>query len=593
MLADKLQQAQAAVQHAVAAAQNGDWQAARNAFGNAVQLGLDDIDIIRNYAVSCVKSNAFVEAAQAYRNLVDHAAADDKLRLEAAGVFMDCGWFADAESVLRKCAREVPVLQLLCRSILMQDAASVEKIAEAEKLINFLAGKISGYDELMQKGALAHRRNNNTLASKYFRMAVSLRPNDFAALSNLARVQKAGRDAAGFADTARAICRIRPDCEWLTEDLGEERPGHLADTEIEQLIRTAIEHKASAANWNGLAKYYQSRLKLHAAKLAFEKALLVAAGTPDEVKLNWNKSLLHLLMGEFEAGRELYESRLDLSGMIHVSKIMPQWQGESLQGKTLMIYSEQGMGDVIQFARFVPLVKQLYGGKIILVVQKPLMALFKYLHGVDEVLEYVPGVAANQICAYDYAVAILSLPHKMNLVYPQYPRQAYLDSAKVEVAAPIKQAIERIACDKRMKIGFCSSGNPELPRTKLRDCQIEYFQQLLNMDEYLWVNLNRNMADADFGENAINCIGEVQNFGDTAALVDACDLVISVDTAIVHLAGALGKPVWLLLFYESEWRWGVNVEDNYWYPTMRIFRQPYFGDWQDCIDRIKKQLAEK
>ena len=424
-------------------------------------------------------------------------------------------------------------------------------------------------------------------------MAVSLRPNDFAALSNLARVQKAGRDAAGFADTARAICRIRPDCEWLTEDLGEERPGHLADTEIEQLIRTAIEHKASAANWNGLAKYYQSRLKLHAAKLAFEKALLVAAGTPDEVKLNWNKSLLHLLMGEFEAGRELYESRLDLSGMIHVSKIMPQWQGESLQGKTLMISSEQGMGDVIQFARFVPLVKQLYGGKIILVVQKPLMALFKYLHGVDEVLEYVPGVAANQICAYDYAVAILSLPHKMNLVYPQYPRQAYLDSAKVEVAAPIKQAIERIACDKRMKIGFCSSGNPELPRTKLRDCQIEYFQQLLNMDEYLWVNLNRNMADADFGENAINCIGEVQNFGDTAALVDACDLVISVDTAIVHLAGALGKPVWLLLFYESEWRWGVNVEDNYWYPTMRIFRQPYFGDWQDCIDRIKKQLAEK
>lgn len=577
----------------VAAANKEDWAAARKCFAEAVALGTNDAESVRNLAVSCLRTNDIMEATRAYRKLLLLVPGNVQFLKEAGSLFFDAGLFVDAEATWRKCPEELLQQHQLCRSILMQETATVERLTEAEQLLRKIAGKIAGFDEIMLKGALAHRRKENREAEKWFKMAAELRPADISALSNLAKVQKAGRDADGFADTARKICKIQPDCEWLCEDLGEERPGPLPNDEIEGMIRNAIEHKASAANWNGMAKFYQSRLQLHAARLAFDRALAVAKGTPDEIKLLWNYSLLMLLMGEFEEGRRLYEARLELSGMIHVSKIMPQWNGEPLQGKTLMIYSEQGMGDIIQFVRFVPLVKQLFGGTINLVVQKPLVPLFKNIPNVDRVLEYVPGVQAQEICRYDYAVAMLSLPHRMNLPYAAYPRDRYIEVAGLEPCEEIKKIAAAIRGDRRLKIGFCSSGNPDLPRTKIRDCPFEYLQPLLEMEGVLWVNLNKNMAGQDFGTNSINPMQHVQSFVDTAILVENCDIILTVDTAMAHLSGALGKPIWLLLFFESEWRWGVNIEDNFWYPTMKIFRQPTFGDWEDCVRRVREEIISE
>ncbi|MFA6075619.1 MAG: tetratricopeptide repeat protein [Negativicutes bacterium] len=575
----------------VNAAKRNDWVAARNCFANAIAQGASDSETVRNLAVSCLRVNDVMEATRAYKKLLELVPDNVQYLREAGSLFFDAGMFVDAEAAWRRCPVDLLQQHQLCRAILMQETASAELLAEADNLLKKIVGRIAGFDEIMLKGTLAHRNKDNENAAKWFKMAADLRPGDISALSNLAKIQKAGRDAAGFAETARKICKIQPDCEWLCEDLGEERPGPLPNDEIELMIRSAIEHRASAANWNGMAKFYQSRLQLHAARLAFDKALEVAKGTPDEVKLLWNCSLLMLLMGSFEEGCKLYESRLELSGMIHVSKIMPQWNGEPLFGKTLMVYSEQGMGDILQFVRFVPLIKQMFGGTINLVVQKPLVPLFKNIPYVDNVLEYIPGVQAQEICRYDYAVAMLSLPLRMNLPYVAYPRDKYIDVSGLECSADIKKITADIRSDKRLKIGFCSSGNPDLPRTKIRDCPLEHIQPLLEIEEVLWVNLNKNLADYDFGANTINPMNAVRDFVDTAALVESCDVILTVDTAIAHLSGALGKPVWLLLFFESEWRWGVNVEDNFWYPTMRIFRQPTFGDWADCVQRVRTEIG--
>ncbi|MEI6286832.1 MAG: hypothetical protein WCP79_10060 [Bacillota bacterium] len=574
----------------VNAATKNDWLTARKCFADAIAQGANDSETMRNFAVSCLRVNDVMEATRAYKKLLELVADNVQFLREAGALFFDTGLFVDAEATWRKCPVDLLQQHQLCRAILMQETATPEQLAEADNLLKKVSGKIAGFDEIMLKGALAHRRKDNADAGKWFNMAAELRPSDISALSNLAKIQKAGRDAGGFADTARKICQIQPDCEWLCEDLGEERPGPLPNNEIEQMIRTAIEHKASAANWNGMAKFYQSRLQLHAAKLAFDRALVVAKGTPDEVKLLWNYSLLMLLMGEFEEGRRLYEARLELSGMIHVSKIMPQWSGQSLHGKTLMIYSEQGMGDIIQFVRFVPLVKQMFGGTINLVVQKPLVPLFKNIPNVDNVLEYIPGVQAQEICSYDYAVAMLSLPFRMNLPYAAYPRDRYIEIAGLQPTEEIKKIAADLSGDKRLKIGFCSSGNPDLPRTKIRDCPFEHLEPLLEIENVLWVNLNKNLADRNFGANTINPMNAVRDFVDTALLVESCDIILTVDTAMAHLAGALGKPLWLLLFFESEWRWGVNVEDNFWYPTMQVFRQPTFGDWDDCVRRVREEL---
>ena len=574
----------------VNAANKNDWATARKCFAEALAQGAKDGETVRNWAVSCLRVNDIMEATRAYKQLIELVPGNVQYLREAGSLYFDAGLFGDAEATWRKCPVDLLQQHQLCRAILMQETATVEQLAEADVLLKKIVGRIAGFDEIMLKGTLAHRRKDNENAAKWFNMAAELRPADISALSNLAKIQKAGRDASGFADTARKICLIQPDCEWLCEDLGEERPGPLPNNEIELMIRTAIEHRASAANWNGMAKFYQSRLQLHAARLAFERALAVAKGTPDEVKLLWNYSLLMLLMGSFEEGCRLYESRLELSGMIHVSKIMPQWNGEPLHGKTLMVYSEQGMGDILQFVRFVPLIKQLFGGTINLIVQKPLVPLFQNIPNVDRVLEYIPGVQAQEICRYDYAVAMLSLPSRMKLPYAAYPRAKYLDVSGLESNPEIKKIAADLRGYRRLKIGFCSSGNPDLPRTKIRDCPLEHIQPLFEITGVLWVNLNKNLADYDFGANTLNPMNAVRDFVDTATLVEACDMVLTVDTAIAHLSGAQGKPVWLLLFFESEWRWGVNVENNYWYPTMTLFRQPTFGDWDDCVRRVRQAL---
>jgi len=542
----------------VNAANKNDWATARKCFVEALAEGAKDGETVRNWAVSCLRSNDIMEATRAYKQLIELVPGNVQYLREAGSLYFDAGLFGAAEATWRKCPVDLLQQHQLCRAILMQETATADQLAEADILLKKIAGRIAGFDEIMLKGTLAHRHKDNENAAKWFNMAAELRPADISALSNLAKIQKAGRDASGFADTARKICRIQPDCEWLCEDLGEERPGPLTNAEIERMIRNAIEHRASAANWNGMAKFYQSRLQLHAARLAFERALEVAKGTPDEVKLLWNYSLLMLLMGSFEEGCRLYEARLELSGMIHVSKIMPQWYGEPLYGKTLMVYSEQGMGDILQFVRFVPLIKQMFGGTINLVVQKPLVPLFKNIPNVDQVLEYIPGVQAQEICRYDFAVAMLSLPSRMKLPYAAYPRAKYLDVSGLESNPEIRKIAADLRGDQRLKIGFCSSGNPDLPRTKIRDCPLEYIQPLFETAGVVWVNLNKNLADFDFGVNTMNPMNAVRDFVDTATLVEACDIVLTVDTAIAHLAGALGKPVWLLLFFESEWRWGCK-----------------------------------
>ncbi|MEI6286104.1 MAG: glycosyltransferase family 9 protein [Bacillota bacterium] len=326
---------------------------------------------------------------------------------------------------------------------------------------------------------------------------------------------------------------------------------------------------------------------------AFRSAIALVKGSSDEAQLLWEYSVFLCLLGENVEGRKLYEARLDYEKAIQLCpKHLPQWQGENSHVKTLIIYHEQGMGDVIQFARFVPLVKKMFGGRIILVVKKPLVSLLKQLVKEDEIMELRAGVEFRNICRYDYAVAIMSLPFKMNVPFEDYSIDKYLAVGEEEICPEIATVVARLILIDKPKIGFCSSGRPTKQDTLWRDCPLEYSLKLIGKEGYCWVNLNMNLKERDFGPNVVNEIGLSQNFNDTAALVDACDLIITVDTAIAHLAGAMGKPVWLLLFYESEWRWGLNTDKSYWYPIMRIFRQPTPGDWDTPLEKVAEELEK-
>ena len=326
---------------------------------------------------------------------------------------------------------------------------------------------------------------------------------------------------------------------------------------------------------------------------AFRSAIVLVKGSTDEAQLLWEYSVFLCLLGENVEGRKLYEARLDYKKAIQLCpKHLPQWQGENSSDKTLMIYHEQGLGDVIQFARFVPMVNKIFDGRIILAVKKPLVSLLKQLVKEDEILELRVGVQLRDIRGYDYAVAIMSLPFKMSVSFENYSTDKYLAVDEKEICSEIAAVVTKLILIDKPKIGFCSSGRPMKQDTLWRDCPLEYFMKLIGNEGYCWVNLNMNLKDHDFGPNVINKIGLSQNFNDTAALVDACDLIVTVDTAIAHLAGAMGKPVWLLLFYESEWRWGLDTDKSYWYPTMRIFRQPTPGDWDTPLEKVAEELEK-
>jgi len=336
---------------------------------------------------------------------------------------------------------------------------------------------------------------------------------------------------------------------------------------------------------------------LDAAIISFDKAIQMK---PDLAEFHWNRSLALLISGDFERGWEEYEWRRQVQAFDLAKRRFnqPIWLGEqSLKGKTILLHSEQGLGDTIQFSRYTKIIAD-SGGKVVLEVQPPLMRLMQQLEGVHELIKRGDSPSLE----FDMHCPLMSLPFAHGTVLSTIPRDVPYLKAEKDKSLEWKA---RLGARTKPRIGLVWSGGfrPDQPElwavNSRRNLPLEKIATLKSVDAHFYSLQKGQPAEGELDlrrhevwpENNLFVFSEdLQDFADTAALIDNLDLVISVDTSTAHLAGAMGKPVWILNRYDSCWRWLLDTNESPWYPSAKLYRQEKAGCWEDVMKQVEHDL---
>ncbi|WP_298884759.1 tetratricopeptide repeat-containing glycosyltransferase family protein, partial [uncultured Bradyrhizobium sp.] len=312
---------------------------------------------------------------------------------------------------------------------------------------------------------------------------------------------------------------------------------------------------------------------------------------PEHARSAWNLSLLQMLTGDFERGWKGREARWDVPSLMkgYPPFVGPRLPGiESVAGKTVLVCADEGLGDAIQFVRYVPMLAA-RGANVVLIVQDTLCPLLSGLEGVSQCL---PGSSGARIPPFDFHCPLASLPLLFETRLETIPSAArYLPRVPLERM----QVWEDRLGHGQLRVGLTWSGNPEHSNDHNRTMPFRMFTKLLDANA-TFVSLQKEIRSTDasaFCERTdiFDAAPHLTDFSETAALVSCLDLIISVDTSVVHLAGALGKPTWVLLPRAPDYRWLLDRDDSPWYPTVRLFRQNDSRNYEGVIDRVREALT--
>jgi hypothetical protein len=322
---------------------------------------------------------------------------------------------------------------------------------------------------------------------------------------------------------------------------------------------------------------------------AYARAIALRPNYPDA---HWNRATALLLTEQFEEGWREFEWRFRLPGRPAIPFPGQSWNGDlsALRGRTIILAGEQGYGDVIQFARYVPLLADA-GASVIVAAQTDVQSLLLTVPGIAEVI--APG---DLVPRYDFVAALMSLGLLMKTTVATIPSQIPYISAHREKRSFWRERLARHASTRR--VGLVWAGRPTHNNDKNRSMRLADLAPLAGASGITFFNLQKGPA-AEQGRSTppnlalVDWTSELSDWSDTAALVSELDLVITVDTAVAHLAGALGKAVWTMLPFAPDWRWMLTrPQSTPWYPTMKLFRQPARGQWQPVVQTIVQNLKE-
>ncbi|HDH06704.1 MAG TPA: tetratricopeptide repeat protein [Nitrospirae bacterium] len=391
-------------------------------------------------------------------------------------------------------------------------------------------------------------------AVKHYNRAINLNPGLAEAYNNLGDAYKELGKFDEAVELSQKAVHIKPDFDMAYVNLGN--------------IFLA------QGNFSGAVEQYQKAIDL----------------SPDLPDAHFNKGLVLLMKGELEEGWKEYQWRFkstEISQQIGYRDLgIPVWDGSPLEGRTILIKSEQGIGDQIQFARYIPLVKA-RGGRVLFECHKELMLLFEGYKGIDKLLERPYSSDCGEIP--DVCIQLLDLPG----IFGTNVNTIFADVPYLKVGYDKNDKWKSRIDGELFKVGLVWAGNSAHTNDRNRSCKLSDFAPLASIPGIAFFSLQKDgmsengnsLQVADLGKN-------LGDFCDTAAIIENLDIVISVDTSVAHLAGALGKPVWTLLPFIPDWRWMLDREDTPWYPTMRLFRQPKHGDWKSVFNKIAKELEE-
>jgi hypothetical protein len=422
------------------------------------------------------------------------------------------------------------------------------KLKEAEVIYRRILEKdLDNADARHLLGVIAHQTGRYEDAIKDINEAISIK-EDASYYGNLAMVYDSLKDMEKSAENFQKALKLNPNY----------RNAHLA-------------------HYN-LGIFFNNKGEFEKALQHYDKAIEL---DKDFFDARWNRSLVLLLLGRFEQGWKDYECRFKKKSPVDSRKfVKPKWQGDKLDGKKILVVSEQGYGDNIHFIRYVPFVKN-KGGYVIFECRKKLKTLFENIPEIDELVEKkdkgIPDID------YDFYVHLMSLPRIFNTTLENIP-------SEVPYIKPDMEIVKKFN-NNYFNIGIVWSGNPQQAKNSNRSAPFENFKSLKKIPNVKLFSLQKGQ-DSEQLDNLgiIDLSDEINDFLDTAAIIENLDLVVSVDTSVAHLAGAMGKPIWLLLPFIPNWRWLLNRKDSPWYPSMKLFRQKKQGDWDAVFYEVGREL---
>ena len=516
------------------------------------------------------------------------------------GEFPDCAEaYGDLAILLYQVGR-LGEAEEACRQVIEKQPASAEAHANLAAVLlaqgRYAAAEAAAQAALALQPDYAEAHNNlgNALerlerfeqAEASYRRALALRPDFALAHHNLGNVLERGRRWPEAEGCYRRAIELVPEFAEAYNNLGALLQQQSRWEEAIECYSQALRLRPGMAEaHNGLGVALQWDNRDAEALVCYEQALAL---NPEFPEAHYNRATLWLRRGNFEQGWQEYEWRRRLSDVPWRRFPQPLWDGAPLAGRTILLHAEMGLGDTVQFARYAPLVAE-RGGQVVLECQPGLAPLMESLGGVAQV---VPAGAL--LPEFDVRLPLLSLPRVFGTTLVSIPREVPYLSAPAE---RIRFWRERIGAAPGLKVGLAWAGNPHSKTARKRFMPVANFAALAALPGVRLFSLQRGPQVAELDSLPPGCkVTQLEEEGgeviDTAAIILNLDLVIAVDTMVAHLAGALGKPVWVLLASSPEWRWMLGREDSPWYPTARLFRQTRLGEWNDVMARVVEALQD-
>lgn len=439
------------------------------------------------------------------------------------------------------------------------------------------------YPEAMNNLALALcDAGDYSAAIDNFRRALAFKSDDPEILNNLGVALQASRDWEEAESTLRRALEIRSDWPEAWISLGNLLRERNRLDEAVTCYRTALAH--NPADVPAYANLGLALLNLNdpsAAIAIYEKALTL---NPEQADIRMSLGIAQLMLGDYSQGWENYEYRWQAQHFTARRRNFnsPPWSGEPLAGKRILIHAEQGFGDTLQFCRYAALLAE-NGAQVHLECQRALATLCETIPGVDSVI-----IRGDPLPDVDYSAPLLSLPRLVGTTLETIPNNIPYLRADPSATELFRQQLE----PRRCAVGLVWTGNPERMDDAIRSCPEDALAPLSEVDATQLISLQVGLPASGIMKNAADFGKNCKTFADTAAAINALDLVITVDTATAHLAGALGKPVWVMLGRNADWRYFMERSDSPWYPTMRLFRQTTSGDWRGLTATVAMHLDQ-
>jgi len=443
-------------------------------------------------------------------------------------------------------------------------------------------------DALCNLGSVFKEHGKYQQASQYYQRALQINPELPEAHFNLGVIYQQQRELAAAAACYERAIRHKSDYAQAHNNLGAIRrqQGDLAAAI--QCFHQALELKPNFAEaLNNLGNTFKIQARHEEAAVCYQQALRI---NPEYAQVHYNHALTQLALGDFAAGWSEYEWRSRCPDFPQTSFAQSRWDGAPLGERTLLVHAEQGLGDTLQFARYMPLLKQ-FGGKVCFEVPPALGPLLRQ-SGFKNLI-----TKGEALPPFDVQVPLMSLPLMFGTTLETIPADIPYVAADPSLVEHWRGELRRFA---GMKVGIAWQGSKSYPNDRFRSIALMHFAPLARAGVDL-ISLQKGVGSEQLaeieGKFLVHDLGDFDGehgaFMDTAAILKNLDLVVTIDSAVAHLAGAMGVKTWLALTLAPEWRWMFEREDSPWYPTVRLFRQRGLDDWPEVFARMAAEISRK